>query len=93
MSWTSPFTVARMILPLRESVVFSMNCSRWLTAAFIDSADCSTSATISSFALKRRPTSRIPSMRGPLMMSSGAIPPVRTASRSSTRPSFEPSMM
>ena len=93
MSWTSPLTVARMTLPLREPPDFSMNFSRCETAAFIASADCRTSATMSSFALKRRPTSRIPSMSGPLMTSSGAMPPVRTASRSSMRPSFEPSRM
>ena len=34
---------------------FSMNCSRWLTAAFMASADCSTSATISSLLLNSRP--------------------------------------
>ncbi len=93
MSCTSPLTVARMTLPLRESLDFSMNFSRWLTAAFIASADCSTSATISSLALKSRPTSFIPSISGPLMMSSGDIPERRTASRSSIRPSFEPSRM
>ena len=93
MSCTSPLTVASRTLPLREPPVFSMNFSRWLTAAFIASADWSTSATISSLALKRRPTSRIPSISGPLMISSGAMPPVRTASRSSMSPSFEPSRM
>ncbi len=70
-----------------------MNFSRWDTAAFIASADCSTSATISSLALKSRPTSRMPSIRGPLMISSGVFPPARTASRSSIRPSFDPSRM
>ena len=93
MSWTSPLTVASITLPLREPETFSMNFSRWVTAAFIASADWSTSATMSSLALKSRPTSRMPSMSGPLMISSGAMPPCRTASRSSTRPSFEPSRM
>ena len=51
-----------------------MNCSRWLTAAFIASADCSTSATISSLLLNSRPTSAMPAISGPLMMSSGAAP-------------------
>ena len=37
-----------------------MNCSRCATAAFIASALCSTSATISSLALNRRPTLLMP---------------------------------
>ena len=36
------------------------------------SADCSTSATISSLLLNSRPTSAMPAISGPLMMSSGA---------------------
>ena len=36
------------------------------------SADCSTSATISSLLLNSRPTSLMPAISGPLMMSSGA---------------------
>ena len=70
-SWTSPLTVARITLPRAAVSAFSMNCSRWLTAAFMASADCSTSATISSLLLNRRPTSLMPAISGPLMMSSG----------------------
>ena len=70
-SCTSPLTVARIILPLVAVSVFSMNGSRYETDAFIASALCSTSATISSLLLNRRPTSSIPSISGPLMMSSG----------------------
>jgi hypothetical protein len=57
MSWTSPLTVARTILPRAAVSAFSMNCSRWLTPVFMASADWSTSATISSLLLNRRPTS------------------------------------
>ena len=88
MSWTSPFTVARITLPRFAVSAFSMNCSRWLTAAFMASADCSTSATISSLALNKRPTSAMPSISGPLIMSSGAVPSARLRSRSSTSPSL-----
>ena len=42
MSWTSPLTVASTIVPLPASSAFSMCGSRWATAAFITSADCST---------------------------------------------------
>ena len=77
MSCTSPLTVASMILPRAAVSAFSMNCSRWLTAAFIASADCSTSATISSLLLNSRPTSAMPAISGPLMMSSGAAPSAR----------------
>src|SRR5271166_2851332 len=44
MSWTSPLTVARTILPRAAVSAFSMNCWRWFTDAFIASADCRTSA-------------------------------------------------
>ncbi len=52
-----------------------------------------TSATISSLLLKRRPTSAMPVMSGPLMISSGAAPSARLRSRSGMRPSLVPSMM
>ena len=71
---------------------FSMNCSRCETAAFIASADWSTSATMSSLLLKSRPTSSMPFMRGPLMISSG-LSVLRFSSRSSISPSFVPSTM
>src|ERR1022692_3390724 len=91
-SCTSPFTVARITLPRAAVSAFSMNCSRWLTAAFMASADCSTSATISSLLLNRRPTSLMPLISGPLMISSGAAPSARLRSRSATRPSLVPSL-
>ncbi len=93
MSWTSPLTVASTTLPRSDPSFFSMCGSRCDTAAFITSALCSTSATISSLALKRRPTSAMPFISGPLMMSSGCgqRASASASSRSSIRPSFEPS--
>src|SRR3979411_1097783 len=76
MSWTSPLTVASSSLPLLEVAAFSMNRSRWATAAFITSALCRTSATMSSLAPKSRPTSSMPAINGPLMMSSAGTPPL-----------------
>ena len=58
-------------MPFGALSAFSMCGSRWPTAAFIASADCSTSATIISLAPKRRPTSSMPAISGPLMISSG----------------------
>ncbi len=72
MSWTSPLTVASTIVPRVAASAFSMNGSRCATAAFIASADWSTSATISWLSLNRRPTSSMPFISGPLMISSGA---------------------
>jgi hypothetical protein len=46
-SCTSPLTVASTMLPRVALSVRSMNCSRWPTAAFMASADWSTSATMS----------------------------------------------
>ncbi len=45
MSCTSPLTVASTIVPLPSSSVFSMCGSRWATAVFITSADCSTNGS------------------------------------------------
>ena len=92
MSCTSPLTVASTTVPLLALSLFSMKGSRCATAAFIASADCSTSATISSLLLKRRPTSSMPAMSGPLMISRG-FASFSFRSRSSIRPSFDPSMM
>src|SRR5262249_31670821 len=72
MSWTSPLTVASTIVPRVADAAFSMNCSRCATAAFMASADCRTSATMSWLSLNSRPTSSMPRIRGPLTMSSGA---------------------
>ena len=65
MSWTSPFTVASTIFPRRAPPVRGCCGSRKETAAFMAAALWSTSATINWFALKSRPTSAIPAMRGP----------------------------
>ena len=92
MSWTSPFTVASTTLPLFALSSRSMWGSRCPTAAFIDSADCSTSATISWLALNCLPTSSIPAISGPLMISSGSRP-ASASSRSSVSPSLVPSMI
>ena len=90
MSWTSPLTVASTIEPRVADSDFSMNGSRWATAVFIASADCKTSATMSWLSLNSRPTSSMPRISGPLMISSGVASPSLTF-RSSTRPSREPS--
>ena len=66
-----------------------MNCSRWPTAVFMASADCSTSATISSLLLKSRPTSAMPAISGPLITSSGAAPSASLRSRSAIKPSLD----
>ena len=92
MSCTSPLTVASRIVPRRASSLFSIRGSRWATAAFIASADCSTSATMSSFLLKSRPTSSMPAMSGPLMMLSGGVSR-SFSSRPLRSPSFVPAMM
>ena len=68
MSWTSPLTVASTMVPRVELSSLAMKPSRWATAAFIASADWSTSATMSWLSLKRRPTSSMPLIRGPLMI-------------------------
>ena len=91
MSWTSPLTVASTTLPRALVVSASMNCSRWETAAFMASALCSTSATMSWLSLKSRPTSAMPAIRGPLITSSGAAPSASLRSRSSRSPLRLPS--
>ena len=92
MSWTSPFTVASTRVPRVADSAFSMRGSRWATAAFIASADWRTSATMSWLSLKSRPTSSMPRISGPLMISSG-VASASFASRSSTSPSRLPSTM
>ena len=91
MSCTSPLTVARTIFPFAALSAFSICGSKRVTAAFIASADCSTSATMSRLSLKSRPTSSMPAMRGPLMISIGGRP-ASARSMSSARPSFVPSI-
>ena len=91
MSWTSPLTVASTTLPLVALSKRSMCGSSRDTANFIDSADWSTSATINSLALNWRPTSSIPAMRGPLIISRGPRSS-NASSKSSANPSLVPSM-
>ena len=71
-SWTSPLTVAIITVPFVAESDFSINCSKCETEAFITSALWRTSATIRSFLLKSLPTSSIPVIRGPFIISSGA---------------------
>jgi hypothetical protein len=93
MSWTSPFTVASTTVPRKELLSLSIIGSRCATAAFMASALCSTSATMSWLALKRRPTSSMPFISGPLMISSGVAPSASLVLRSGMRPSLVPSTM
>ena len=90
MSCTSPFTVASRIVALTAWSATVMRGSRCVTAAFITSADWRTSATIIWLSPKRRPTSSMPVIRGPLTMSSG-FEVLSSSSRSAVRPSREPS--
>ena len=90
MSCTSPLTVASRIVARVAWSATVMCGSRCVTAAFITSADWRTSATIIWLSPKRRPTSSIPFISGPLTMSSG-FRVFRSSSRSARRPSIEPS--
>ena len=71
MSCTSPRTVASTIVPFSWPSTRSMNGSRYLTAAFIVSADCSTNGNCILPAPNSSPTVFMPSSRMLLMMSSG----------------------
>ena len=71
MSWTSPFTVAITTFPFTDDSSFFINCSRCETEAFITSALCRTSATIKSLLLNNLPTSSIPVIKGPFIISIG----------------------
>ena len=93
MSWTSPRTVARTIVPLPASVVFSMWGSSRATAAFITSADCNTKGNCISPLAKRCPTTCIPAKRCWLMISSAERPPSLAKSRSGSKPFDSPSMI
>ena len=95
MSWTSPLTVASTIVALLSradpSALPSMYGSRYATAVFITSADCSTNGSCISPRPKSSPTTRMPSSRFSLMMSSADCPESRAAARSSSRPLRSPS--
>ena len=71
MSWTSPFTVASTIVPFSWPSIFSMNGSRYATAAFMVSADWSTNGNCILPEPNSSPTTFMPSSRKVLMMSSG----------------------
>ncbi len=94
MSWTSPLTVASTMRPLPLSPsTFSMCGSRWATAAFIVSADCSTNGSCIWPDPNSSPTTFMPASSVSLMIDSGAVPSAMAWSRSAVRPSRSPSMM
>ena len=86
MSWTSPLTVASRTVARVDGSATVMCGSRRATAAFMTSADWSTSATIMVLAPNRRPTSSMPFISGPLMISSG-LRVFSNSSRSAAKPS------
>ncbi len=91
-SCTSPLTVARITFPFPESFsVASIWGSKKATDAFITSALWSTSATISWLSLNKRPTSAIPFISGPLIISNGSSYWAKACSKSGSNPSFVPS--
>ena len=93
MSCTSPRTVARSIVPRPSSPVFSMNGSSIATAVFITSALCSTKGSCISPLPNNSPTTFIPSSKWELIISSGGIPSAIADFRSSSRPTFSPSII
>ena len=93
MSCTSPRTVARSIVPRPSSPVFSMNGSNNATAVFITSALCKTKGSCISPFPKSSPTTFIPSNKCELMISRGGVPASMAALRSSSRPTFSPSII
>ncbi len=92
MSWTSPFTVASTIVPLPAPSARSMCGSRYATAAFITSADCSTNGSCISPEPNRSPTTFMPESSVSLMMSNGERSTM-AASKSDSRPVRSPSMI
>ena len=75
MSWTSPFTVASTRRPFDVwPSTFSMSGSRWATAVFIVSADCSTNGSCIWPEPNSSPTTRMPSSRTSLTMARAGIP-------------------
>ena len=93
MSCTSPLTVASTIRPLpASSSAFSMCGSRYATAAFITSADCSTNGSCIWPEPNSSPTVFMPASRFSLMMASGGFS-VIASSRSASRPLRSPSTM
>ena len=92
MSCTSPFTVASTMVPRVLAVDFSMNCSRWATAVFITSADCSTNGSCIWPEPKSSPTTFMPSSSESLMISRAGRDS-SASSRSAVSPSRSPSTM
>ena len=86
-SWTSPFTVARTILPLvfigTPPFSSSINGTKYATAFFITRADLTTCGRNILPAPKRSPTRFIPSIRDPSMTSRGLSEARRASSTSS----------
>ncbi len=93
MSCTSPLTVASTMRPLPPSSAFSMCGSRYATAVFITSADCSTNGSCICPEPNSSPTTFMPSSRMSLMIDSGVRPAAIAASRSASRPLRSPSMI
>ena len=81
------------MVPRPSSPVFSMNGSSIATAVFITSALCNTNGSCISPLPKSSPTIFIPSRRCELMISSGGVPSAIAALRSSSKPTFSPSIM
>ena len=90
MSWTSPLTVASTIVPLPWLSVFSMCGSRWATAVFMTSADCSTNGSCICPDPNSSPTVFIPDSSVSLMISRAGRCS-RAASRSASSPMRSPS--
>jgi hypothetical protein len=76
--------------PLPPEPDFSMYGSRWATAVFITSADCSTNGSCISPDPNRSPTVFMPASSVSLMISSGGRVSI-AASRSASSPSRSPS--
>ncbi len=90
MSCTSPLTVASTIRPLPSSPVDSMCGSRYATAAFITSADCSTNGSCICPEPNSSPTVFIPDSSVSLMIASGGVVCI-ASSRSASSPLRSPS--
>ena len=92
MSWTSPLTVAMMIVPLvslpptAPDSAFSASIygSRYATAFFITRADFTTWGRNILPAPKRSPTTFIPSISGPSITSIGRPPAAAISARNSS---------
>ena len=93
MSWTSPFTVASTTMPLPPESAFSISGSRYATAAFIVSADCSTNGSCIWPLPNSSPTTFMPSSSTSFTICERRAASASCSSRSASRPSRSPSMM